>query len=81
MTHFMNAMAPLHHRAPGPVGWGLLRDDVTCDVIADGVHLDPLMLRLVLKCKTAERLALISDAVAPAGLGDGNYRLWGETIT
>ncbi|MER3427263.1 MAG: N-acetylglucosamine-6-phosphate deacetylase [Pyrinomonas sp.] len=81
MTHFMNAMAPLHHRAPGPIGWGLLRDDVSCDVIADGVHLDPLTLRLILKCKTAERLALISDAVAPTGLGDGDYRLWGETIT
>ena len=81
MTHFMNAMAPLHHRAPGPVAWGLLRDDVTCDVIADGVHLDPLMLQLVLRCKTARRISLISDAVAPAGLGDGEYRIWGETIS
>ena len=81
MTHFMNAMSPLHHRAPGPIGWGLTRDDVTCDVIADGVHLDPLMLGLILKCKTAAGLALISDAVAPAGLGDGAYEIWGETIT
>ncbi|MGB9182340.1 MAG: N-acetylglucosamine-6-phosphate deacetylase [Pyrinomonadaceae bacterium] len=80
MTHFMNAMSPLHHRAPGPIGWGLFRDDVTCDVIADGVHSDPLMLRLALKCKTAERLALISDAVAPTGLGDGEYKIWGEAI-
>ena len=45
MTHFMNAMAPLHHRKPGPIAWGLLRDDVTFDLIADGVHLDPFMLR------------------------------------
>jgi N-acetylglucosamine-6-phosphate deacetylase len=81
MTHFMNAMAPLHHRAPGPIGWGLMRDDVTCDVIADGVHTDPLMLRLALRCKTAGRLALISDAVAPAGMGDGEYRIWGEQIS
>lgn len=81
MTHFMNAMPPLHHRAPGPIGWGFLRDDVTCDVIADGVHLDPLVLRLLLRCKTPARLSLISDAVAPAGLGDGNYEIWGETIT
>jgi N-acetylglucosamine-6-phosphate deacetylase len=77
----MNAMPPLHHRAPGPVGWGLLRTDVTCDLIADGVHLDPLMLRIVLRSKTAERVALISDAVAPAGLGDGEYDIWGETIS
>jgi N-acetylglucosamine-6-phosphate deacetylase len=54
---------------------------VTVDLIADGVHSDPLMLRLVLRCKTAACVSLISDAVAPAGLGDGEYRVWGETIT
>ncbi|HEY2971578.1 MAG TPA: N-acetylglucosamine-6-phosphate deacetylase [Pyrinomonadaceae bacterium] len=81
LTHFMNAMAPLHHRAPGPVGWGLSRDDVTCDLIADGIHLDAQMLRLLLKLKSADRLSLISDAVAAAGLGDGDYEIWGETIT
>lgn len=81
MTHFMNAMAPLHHRSAGPVGWGLLRDEVTCDLIADGIHLDREMLRLLLKSKGAERLSLISDAVAAAGMGDGNYEIWGETIT
>lgn len=80
MTHFMNAMAPLHHRAPGPIGWGLSRDDVTCDVIADGIHLDRFMLSLLLKFKTSERLSLISDAIAAAGMGDGNYDIWGETI-
>lgn len=81
MTHFMNAMAPLHHRAPGPVSWGLLRDDVTCDVIADGIHLDPFVLRLLLKTKGADRLSLISDAIAATGKGDGEYEIWGETIT
>ena len=81
MTHFMNAMRPLHHRAPGPIGWGLLHDDVTCDVIADGVHIDPLMLKLILRTKTAERVSLISDAIAAAGLGDGDYEVWGENIS
>ena len=81
MTHFMNAMPPLHHRAPGPVGWGLSREGVTCDVIADGVHLDPRMLQLLHKLKGAERLMLISDAIAAAGSGDGNYEIWEETIT
>ena len=80
MTHFFNAMLPLHHREPGPVGWGLVQDGVTCDVIADGVHCDPLLLLVALRCKTSRRLALISDAVAPAGLGDGAYRVWGEEI-
>ncbi|MEP6741548.1 MAG: N-acetylglucosamine-6-phosphate deacetylase [bacterium] len=81
MTHFMNAMAPLHQRAPGPVGWGLLRDEVSCDVIADGVHLDLHTLQLILKNKGADRLTLISDAIAAAGLGDGNYQIWGESIS
>jgi N-acetylglucosamine-6-phosphate deacetylase len=58
-----------------------LRDDVTCDLIADGIHLDPQTLGLLVKLKTASRLSLISDAVAAAGKGDGSYEIWGETIT
>ena len=81
MTHFMNAMSPLHHRAPGPIGWGLLNDDVSLDVIADGVHLDPMMLKVLLRCVTPSRLALISDAIAATGQGDGDYEIWGEKIT
>ena len=80
MTHFMNAMAPLHHRAPGPVGWGLTNDEVTCDVIADGVHIDPLILKMILRSKTEERISLISDGIAATGLGDGDYQIWGESI-
>jgi N-acetylglucosamine-6-phosphate deacetylase len=81
MTHFMNAMAPLHHRSPGPIAWGLAHDEVTCDVIADGIHLDRQMLQVLLKLKDVNRLMLISDAVAAAGMGDGDYKIWGETIT
>lgn len=81
MTHFMNAMSPLHHRIPGPVGWGMLHEEVTCDVIADGVHLHPETLRLLMKVKRPEGLTLISDAIAAAGLGDGVYQIWNESIT
>lgn len=81
ITHFMNAMPQLHHRAPGVVGWGLLKDDVMCDMIADGIHTDALMLKLALRCKTSDKLALISDAVSPTGLGDGDYEIWGEKIS
>jgi N-acetylglucosamine-6-phosphate deacetylase len=80
MTHFMNAMSPMHHRSPGPIAWGLLRDDVSCDMIADGIHLDPQMLGVLMKLKAPERLTLISDAIAAAGQGDGEYQIWGETI-
>ncbi|HSK62914.1 MAG TPA: N-acetylglucosamine-6-phosphate deacetylase [Pyrinomonadaceae bacterium] len=81
MTHFMNAMPPLHHRSPGPIAWALSRDDVTFDMIADGIHLDPFMLRLLVKIKGPQRISLISDAIAPAGKGDGDYHIWGETIS
>ena len=81
MTHFMNAMAPLHHRSPGPIAWGLSREDVTFDLIADGIHLDPFMLRLLMKIKSPRGISLISDAIAAAGKGDGDYQIWGETIS
>ncbi len=81
MTHFGNAMKPLHHRDVGPIGWGLANDAVTVDVIADLHHLSADMLRLVFKAKGPERVALISDAVPAAGLPDGAYPVWGETLT
>lgn len=81
MTHFMNAMPPLHHRSPGPIAWGLSRDDVTVDMIADGIHLDQFMLKLLVKIKGARGISLISDAIAAAGKGDGDYAIWGETIS
>jgi len=81
MTHFMNAMAPLHHRNPGPIAWGLANGDVSIDMIADGIHLDPFMLRLLLQIKGVRAISLISDAIAAAGKGDGAYNIWGETIS
>jgi N-acetylglucosamine-6-phosphate deacetylase len=80
ITHFPNALDPLHHRKPGAVGWGLLREDVTMDCIADFHHVDPLMLRLIYQSKGADRMALISDAIQPAGLGDGEFTVWGAKI-
>ena len=81
LTHFMNAMAPLHQRNPGPVGWGLAHETMTCDLIADGIHLHPLILQMIARLRGAARVALISDAVAPTGLGDGAFSVWNETIT
>lgn len=81
MTHFLNAMAPLHHRELGSVGWGLIHGDVTIDLIADGIHLDREILRMIVKSKGTERVSLISDAIAAAGKGDGDYEIWGEKIS
>ena len=81
MTHFGNAMKPLHHRDVGPIGWGLANDAITLDVIADLHHLAPDMLRLVFRAKGEDRVALISDAIPAAGMPDGAYTIWGETLT
>jgi len=80
ITHFPNALDPLHHRKPGAVAWGLVRQDVTMDCIADFHHIDPLMIRLMYQVKGAAMLGLISDAIKPAGLGDGSYEVWGDRI-
>jgi N-acetylglucosamine-6-phosphate deacetylase len=80
ITHFPNALDQLHHRKPGAVGWGLFRDDVSFDCIADYYHVHPFMLRLMYKTKTADQMVLISDAIMPAGLGDGEFTVWGDPI-
>jgi N-acetylglucosamine-6-phosphate deacetylase len=74
-THLFNGMRPLHHREPGPVGTLLDRDEVSCEVIADGVHLHDTVIRLVARAAGPGRLVLITDAMAAAGMPDGRYRL------
>lgn len=77
VTHLFNAMRPLEHRDPGVVGAALARADVTVFVILDGYHLAPETAALVWRA-AAGRFALVTDAVAGAGLADGSYTL-GET--
>ena len=74
-THLFNGMRPLHHREPGPVGVLLDRDEVSCEVIADGVHLHDTAIRLVARAAGPARLVLITDAMAAAGMPDGRYQL------
>jgi N-acetylglucosamine-6-phosphate deacetylase len=80
ITHFPNALDTLHHRNPGALAWGLLRGDVSLDCIADLHHVHPMMLQLIYQSKGARKMALISDAIQPAGLGDGDFSVWGEHI-
>lgn len=80
LTHFFNAMTGLHHRDVGVVGWALGRD-VTIDIIADGIHVHPDVLKVVIRSKGIDAVSLISDSVAPTGLGDGEFGLWGERIS
>ncbi|GAA3718099.1 N-acetylglucosamine-6-phosphate deacetylase [Nonomuraea antimicrobica] len=74
-THLYNAMPPLGHRAPGPVAALLDDERVTVELINDGVHVHPAMLRLAYEVAGPGRTALITDAMAATGLGDGDYGL------
>ncbi len=81
LTHFYNAMTGLHHRNVGVVGWALTNKNVTFDIIADGVHVHPEMLRFAAETKTPDKVLLISDSVLPTGLGDGEFEIWNEKVS
>lgn len=79
VTHIFNAMAAMHHREPGPAGAAFISPGLSVEVIADGIHVHPAMLQLLWQIK-GDRLVLISDAIAAAGLADGCYRFGGREI-
>jgi N-acetylglucosamine-6-phosphate deacetylase len=79
-THLVNGMRPIAHRAPGPAG-ALLDHPVSCEVIADGAHLDDIIIRLVARAVGPGNLVLITDAMAAAGMPDGDYRLGELAVT
>jgi N-acetylglucosamine-6-phosphate deacetylase len=74
-THTFNAMRPLDHREPGILGEVLTSDQLTADIIVDGIHLAPEVVKLFLQAKGVERAVLITDAMAAAGMPDGTYQL------
>jgi N-acetylglucosamine-6-phosphate deacetylase len=74
-THTFNAMRPLDHREPGILAEVLTDPDVTADIIVDGIHVAPSVVRLFLKAKGIEGSVLITDATAAAGMPEGRYQL------
>ena len=68
VVHLFNAMAPMHHRSPGLAGFTLGYPDVTAEIIADGHHVDRWMVATAWRALGPDRLCLVSDALAPAGL-------------
>lgn len=74
-THLFNAMRPLEHRDPGLLGQILTDSRQSADFIADGIHLDPAIVKLILEAKGPEKAVLITDATAATGMPDGIYRL------
>ncbi len=80
-THVFNAMRPLHHREPGVLGAVLDLPEVSCELICDGVHVDPVAMRLVYRAKGPTGVRLVTDAMSAAGMPDGDYRLGDREVT
>ena len=74
-THTFNAMRPLDHREPGIIGEVLSDDSITADLIADGIHVAPEVVKVFLQAKGTERAVLITDAISATGMPDGHYQL------
>jgi N-acetylglucosamine-6-phosphate deacetylase len=79
-THTFNAMRPLDHREPGIVGVMLTTDSVYAELICDGIHTAPEMVRLWYRAKGAARGILVTDAMSATGMPDGEYRLGGFAV-
>ena len=80
LTHFCNAMMPIHHLRPTMVTGGLLADDVFVEIITDGVHLSDPMIKLIARAKGPGRVMIITDAMCAAGEPDGMYSLGGLRV-
>jgi N-acetylglucosamine-6-phosphate deacetylase len=79
-THTFNAMRPLDHREPGILGTVLTTDSLFAELICDGVHMAPELVRLWWRAKGPERAILVTDAMSAAGMPDGQYHLGGLAV-
>ncbi len=79
LTHLYNAMPPIHHRKPGPIGAASERENVVAELICDGQHIHPSAVRMAF-CLFPDRICLISDALRCCGMPDGHYTLGGQDV-
>ena len=80
-THVYNAMRPFTHRDPGVIGAVLTTPEVTAELIADGIHVDEIAMKVLLQAKGAQGVVLISDGTSATGMPDGEYMLGGLKVT
>ena len=80
VTHLFNAMSTMHHREPGLPGAAFAHPRAVCGLIADGLHVHPEMVALAFRMLGPDRLCLVTDAIAAAGMQDGEYRLATRTV-
>ncbi len=81
LTHTYNAMPPFTHRAPGPIGAAADTEGCMAELICDGVHIHPAVVRATFKLFGDDRIILISDSMRAAGMEDGTYDLGGQEVT
>jgi N-acetylglucosamine-6-phosphate deacetylase len=81
ITHTFNAQTGFHHRDPGIVGAVLNSEEITAELIADTIHVHPGAMRVLIRSLGTDRVVLVTDAMAGAGLSDGQYELLGFKIT
>ncbi|MDR0550683.1 MAG: N-acetylglucosamine-6-phosphate deacetylase [Spirochaetaceae bacterium] len=79
-THLFNAMRHMHHRNPGAVGAVLISNDMSCEIIADGVHVHPDLFKLLLRDKAMDKIVLVTDALKPTGQEKGVLTANGEEV-
>ena len=79
-THFFNAMRPLHHRDPGVAGAILIHPEVSCEIIPDGFHVHPALIKLLMKGKPPDKIVMVSDSLKPAGQEHGGLTANGEPV-
>src|SRR5829696_3162860 len=80
VTHLFNAMSAMHHREPGLPGAAFAHPRAVCGLISDGLHVHPEMVGLAFRMLGPDRLCLVTDAIAAAGMQDGEYRLATRTV-
>ncbi len=81
LTHLYNAMPGLHHREPGPIAAAFEHPEATAEIIADGIHIHPAMVKVAFALFGEDRSILVSDSMRACGLEDGVYDLGGQSVT
>ncbi len=80
VTHMFNAMRPFHHREPGIMVAALLRNELKVELIADGIHVDPIVMKLLHNIKGSGGIILVTDAIRACGMPDGDYHFMDQKI-
>ena len=78
-THTFNAMTPLNHRKPGIIG-AIFRSDITCELIADTIHVHPAIFKILIEIKHKDKIVLVTDSMRAGCMKAGNYELGGQKV-